>query len=99
MIKIPPFKLKAEPMNETARQLKPFKWAAPDVGHRHRLGGVPKRPVAAEDWPTCPDCGDSMTFYGQLDSINDEICIADAGLIYVYICLKCNEVKAVIDSS
>ncbi len=37
-----------------------------------------------------------MSFYGQLDSINDDICIADAGLISVFICFKCNEVKAEI---
>ena len=39
-----------------------------------------------------------MTFYGQLDSIKDEFCIADAGLIYVFACLECNEVKAVIET-
>ena len=39
-----------------------------------------------------------MTFYGQFDSLNDVICIADAGLVYVYLCFDCNEVKAEIDS-
>jgi len=27
-----------------------------------------------------------MTFYAQLDSINDDISIADAGMVYVFIC-------------
>jgi len=98
MRKIPPFKLVAEPMNDEARQLQPFRWAADDVGKRHRLGGEPERAVRPEDWPQCPDCKESMTFYGQLDSLNDEICIADAGMIYVYVCLTCNEVRAEIDS-
>ena len=28
------------------------------------------------EFPTCPDCNKEMTFYGQLDSINDNYCIA-----------------------
>lgn len=39
-----------------------------------------------------------MTFYGQLDSINDDFMIADVGLIYVFFCFDCNEVSAMIDS-
>ena len=27
-----------------------------------------------------------MTYYAQLDSINDEFCIADCGMIYVFVC-------------
>jgi len=39
-----------------------------------------------------------MSFYGQLDSINDEFRIADVGLVSVFICFECNEVKAEIAS-
>ncbi len=99
MVKIPPFRLRREPLDDEARQLPPFKWAADEVGNRHRLGGLPERDVSPEDWPKCPDCNEPMTFYGQLDSLNDAICIADAGLIYVYVCLDCNEVRAEIDSA
>ncbi len=37
-----------------------------------------------------------MTFYGQLDSLNDDYIIADCGLIATFICFDCNEVKAEI---
>jgi hypothetical protein len=39
-----------------------------------------------------------MTFYGQLDSINDDIIIADCGMIYVFLCFDCYEVTAKIQS-
>jgi hypothetical protein len=96
---IPAFKLVPEPLTDEARQLPGFKWAGEDVGKRHQLGGPPARPISDADWPRCPDCGERMSFYGQLDSINDDICIADAGLISVFICFECNEVKAEIASA
>jgi len=40
-----------------------------------------------------------MTFYAQLDSINDDIMIADVAMIYVFVCFDCNEVKAQIDTA
>jgi hypothetical protein len=40
-----------------------------------------------------------MTFYGQLDSINDDFCIADAGLVEVFVCFGCVTVQAIIDSA
>jgi len=39
-----------------------------------------------------------MTFYGQLDSLNDDFCIPDVGLVYVLVCFECIEAKALIDS-
>jgi hypothetical protein len=96
---IPNFKLVPEPMTDEARRLPGFKWAADDVGKRHQLGGLPARPISDANWPRCPDCDEPMSFYGQLDSINDEFCIADAGLVYIFICFDCNEVKATIDSA
>jgi hypothetical protein len=99
MRRIPTFKLVPQPVTDEARQLPKFKWAADEVGERHQLGGSPAIPINDENWPRCPDCEDRMSFYGQLDSLNDDICVADAGLIYVFICLECNEVKAEIASS
>lgn len=99
MKRIPPFKLVPEPLTEEARKLPPFRWADPDVGQRHRLGGAPPSSLGQEHWPQCPECGGRMSFYGQLDSINDEFCIADAGLVCVFVCFECNEVRATIESS
>jgi hypothetical protein len=39
-----------------------------------------------------------MSFYGQLDSINEEFNIADCGLIYVFLCFDCFEAKAIVQS-
>ena len=96
-IAIPQFKLVPHPVSEEAKQLPGFKWAGREVGTRHQLGGRPSERVTAV-WPACPDCGEPMTFYGQLDSINDEFCVMDAGVICVFMCFDCNEVAAVIDS-
>lgn len=97
---IPPFKLEPRPMNEEAAQLPGFKWAGKDIGKRHQLGGSPffVQPKAAE-YPVCDDCGKTMLFYAQLDSINDEYCIADCGMIYVFVCIDCNTVKSFIQSA
>lgn len=97
MMKIPPFKLIAEPLNEDAKNLSKFMWADDEIGTRHQLGGYPKL-IQQEDIPFCPECEKPMTFYGQLDSINDDYCIADCGMIHVFVCLDCNETKSLIQS-
>lgn len=94
---IPSFRLVPEPLSEEAANLPKFRWAADDIGKRHKLGGVPDF-IQSEDWPICPDCGAKMTFYAQLDSINDEFIIADCGMIYIFICFECNAVEARVHS-
>ena len=37
-----------------------------------------------------------MTFYGQLDSINDDIAIGDAGLVCVFVCFGCLTATALV---
>ncbi len=96
--KVPAFKLVPEPIEDAARNLKPFRWATNDVGKRHQLGGEPTF-VQAPEWPLCPVCHEPMSFYGQLDSINDDYVLADCGLIYVFVCFDDNEVKAILQSS
>ena len=64
----------------------------PDVGVRSKLGGEPDW-LQGEEWPEC--CGTRMTFYGQLDSIGDKYDLADCGMIYVFVCYDCFEVKSV----
>jgi uncharacterized protein YwqG len=97
MKKIPPFKLVPEPQNDDARNLPKFKWAKKEVGTRHQLGGEPNF-LQNEPWPKCPTCQKRMTFYGQLDSINDELCIADCGMIYVFVCFDCFQTASMVHS-
>jgi hypothetical protein len=94
---IPPFRLRPEPLSPEAAALPGFKWAEPEMGTRHQLGGEPMW-VQGDETPVCPDCGNRMTFYGQLDSINDEFNLADCGLIYVFVCFDDFEAKAIVQS-
>ncbi len=98
MKNIPPFRFVAQPLNKEAESLPKFEWAEEHIGTRHKLGGTPDFIQDAE-WPTCPDCGTKMTFYAQLDSINDEFLIADCGMIYVFVCLECNRVETLVQSN
>jgi len=93
---IPPFRLTPEPLTDEAAALPPFKWAGEDIGRRHRLGGSPDF-IQSSYFPQC-SCGKEMTFYAQLDSINDEIILADCGMIYVFVCFYCFETKSVLQS-
>jgi hypothetical protein len=93
---IPPFKLVPEPLNDDAAQLPPFKWAGGSMGKRHRLGGEPEF-LQQSKIPSC-SCGSEMTFYAQLDSINDEFCLADCGMIYVFVCFSCFKTKSILQS-
>ena len=97
MKRIPPFKLIPEPLSNEARHLPKFKWAAKEMGTRHRLGGEPQD-LGNERWPSCSAGHGKMTFYGQLDSINDDICIADCGMIYVFICFDCYQAISIVQS-
>lgn len=97
MMTLPPFRLSAEPLSDEARQVQGFRWAAEEVGKRHRLGGQPDF-IQQPDWPSCPSCAQQMTFYAQLDSIGDSITIADCGMIYVFICLDCYETRSIVQS-
>ena len=95
---IPPFKLILEPQSDEARDLPKFEWADKEIGTRHQLGGEPNfinRPL----WPSCRSGHGRMTFYGQLDSINDEFCLADCGMIYVFVCFDCYESVSLVQSN
>lgn len=74
----------------------PFKWAGDDIGKRHRLGGEPDF-IQNDTAPVC-SCGKTMSFYAQLDSINDEFILDDCGMIYVFVCFDCLETKSLIQS-
>jgi len=97
MKRLPEFRLLLDPADDRARQLIDFKWAPDEVGKRHKLGGAPDfiQPI---EWPICTICHDRMSFYAQLDSLNDEFILADCGLIYVFVCFDDNEVATVLQS-
>lgn len=95
--RIPEYRLEATPLTDEARAAQGFKWADASIGKRHRLGGDPDFLQKAE-LPRCPSCKEQMSFYAQLDSIGDMICIADCGMIYVFVCLDCNETSSFVQS-
>src|SRR4051812_41319184 len=85
---LPPFRLVPEPASEAAEDLlaKRPSYLDPMVGTRHRLGGEPDF-MQAQEWPNCRSCQGRMSFYAQLDSLPSvELALADAGLIYVFVC-------------
>jgi len=96
-VKLPPFRLKLEPLNDEAAAMRVgLEWAA-GVGHRHQLGGNPTW-IHGPEQPVCPSCQQQMTFYGQFDSVKDDIVIADAGIVYVFICFDDFTATALIQS-
>lgn len=97
MPSIPEFRLRREPATPEAEAVPEFEWAAPDVGYRHQLGGEPHW-LQGDATPTCPECGERMTFYGQLDSINDDIALADVGIVYVFVCFNDFRAAAIVQS-
>jgi hypothetical protein len=94
---IPPFKLEAVPQSDRASAVQGFEWAADDVGSRHRLGGTPDW-LQDDETPACPTCGEKMTFYGQLDSIGDDVVLADCGMVYVFVCFNDFSTRSVLQS-
>ena len=97
MERIPAFRLRPEPLSQEAEAALGFQWAGDDVGQRHQLGGGPTW-LQGDETPTCRECGERMTFYGQLDSIGDDIAIADVGLVYVFVCFNDYEARAIVQS-
>lgn len=94
---IPAFKLIMQPLSEEAANMPKFKWAEEGVGERHQIGGTPTF-IQKQDIPHCKECNEEMTFYAQLDSLNDEYCIGDVGMIYVFVCFDCLETTSIIQS-
>ena len=97
---LPPFRLVLEPLTDEAQALlarPPYVDSA--VGTRHRLGGPAELP--REVWPSCPQGDGPMSFYAQLDGLPavTEFDLADAGLIFVFVCFDCFEVQALLHSS
>jgi hypothetical protein len=77
-----------EMMDAEAAATPGFRWVSDPIGKRHKLGGSPDF-IQPADWPKCPGCAQDMSFVAQIDSVNDEFCFADCGLIYVFYCFDC----------
>ena len=79
--------------------------------HFQNSNGVPMKSAVATSsgdslssfnrakWPHCPNGHGAMSFYGQLDSINDDLCLGDCGMIYVFFCFDCFESTSLLQSS
>ena len=98
MKSIPPFRLILEPLSDEAKAMPKFRWAPPEVGTRNQIGGAPAF-IQSTEHPCCPQCHQAMTFFAQLDSISDEVCLADCGLVYVFVCFDCYETASFIQSN
>jgi len=97
-MKIPEIWLRPEPTTPEGQNALGFRWASEDVGKRHKLGGDPQW-LSASDWPSCTDCRQPMTFYGQFDSIGDDFALADCGMIYVFVCFDCFTTSSLLQTS
>src|SRR5687768_6184095 len=97
MPSIPTVRLRPEPLSPEAEALPGFEWASEEVGQRHQLGGEPEW-LQGDAPRVCSECGDRMTFYGQLDSIDDDIVPADVGLVYVFVCFNDFRAQAIVQS-
>ena len=100
-MKIPEIKIVLNPETDEAKRAIGFKWAGEDsegrtVGCRHKIGGEPDW-LQSDESPDC-ECGKKMAFYGQFDSIGDEFCLGDCGIIYVFVCFDCFTTKSILQS-
>ena len=96
MTEIPEFSLELVPLDETAQEARRFQYAGPEIGHRSKVGGKPDF-IQRGTTPRCR-CGDEMTFYAQIDSVGDDLMLADCGMLYVFVCFGCFEATAFIES-
>ena len=94
---IPEIGLLFSPRSEDANAAIGFKWAGDAAGKRSKIGGEPDF-LQEEESVVCPSCAQKMTFYAQIDSVGDEVCLADVGMIYVFVCFDCFTTKSVLQS-
>jgi hypothetical protein len=94
---IPEVHLRLDPQTPNAKSVVGFKCAGDGIGNRSKIGGSPNW-IQASQTPLC-SCGEQMSFYGQLDSLGDKHCLADCGLIYVFVCFDCFATQAILQSA
>src|SRR5262249_3532456 len=93
---LPTFRILAQPIPEHDVDPKA-------LGRRSKFGGQPSW-IQNDETPTCPDCGKSMVFVAQLDSIGfdppdgveaQDFMFGDVGLIYVFFCFDDGETRSI----
>ncbi|ANH67792.1 hypothetical protein ABE85_09775 [Mitsuaria sp. 7] len=95
-MKIPAVPLVPAPETPESQAIVGFKRAGHPMGARHRIGGDPEW-IQDPDIPAC-GCAQPMSFYAQIDSLGDAVCIGDCGMVYVFICWDCLTTKSVLQS-
>jgi hypothetical protein len=90
-MQIPKIKLIPQPESEEAKNSIGYEWNEV-AGTRHFLGGQPEG-ISEANYPKCDDCGNTMTFYAQIDSIGDNYDLADCMVIHNYVCFDCFTVQ------
>ena len=96
-ISIPEIPIRFAAETAEAQAVLGFKWAGERAGARSKVGGSPDW-LQTESVPTCT-CGEPMTFHAQLDSLGDKVCLADVGMLYVFVCFDCFATSSVLQSS
>ena len=94
--RIPEIPFVPTPRTDDAKAAVGFKWAGGTVGTRSKVGGEPTW-IQAPQTPIC-SCSQPMSFYAELDSIGDSVCLADCGMIYVFVCFDCFETRSLLQS-
>jgi len=103
--KLREYRIRFERVPEGERNYPPY---PENLGLRSKLGGGPDWDQGDET-PTCPKCGEPMSFVGQIDSIDNNkdlnprrqkhrelaFMFGDVGMIYVFFCFDCCESKSV----
>lgn len=89
---IPEIPLVPHPITKEAKDALGYKWND-EVGFRHQLGGHPTE-ITVDQYPLCIECGNTMSFYAQIDSIGDNYDLADCMVIHQFVCFDCFTVKA-----
>lgn len=91
---IPKIQLVPNPLTEEAKSAVGYEWNE-KAGTRHYLGGIPES-LDEKDYPKCEDCGETMTFYAQIDSIGSKYDLADCMVIQNFVCFDCFTVKSLL---
>ena len=99
--KIPPFKLASavEPGSRRPAEVQMGRRGLGGSRDRHASQvGRGTRLLAGPRDPALPGLQTADDLYGQLDSINDDFCLADCGIIQVFVCFDCYKTTSFIHS-